>query len=98
MSLLESTRENVDKNKVKQLKKQANEMAAKFNLGRNGITETFIDSLDKYLEAHEIVKIKSSIAANRDELMRYAEQVAQQTKSTIIEAKGYTFVLYREKE
>lgn len=86
----------MDKISAKDLKKQANDIPSKFNLGKNGITDTFIKTVDEYLEAHKIVKIKSSIAANKDELIYYAQQVASKTDSKIVEAKGYTFVLYKE--
>lgn len=77
------------------LKRMANELKPQFNLGKNGITKTFIETVDKYLKAHEIVKIKSTVAESKDALKYYAEEVAKETNSEIVEIKGYTFVLYR---
>ena len=87
----------MDKDSMKELKRKANDMGAIFNLGKNGITDTFIESVDKYLEVHEIIKLKTSIAGNKDEVTFYAQEVASKTNSKILEVKGFTFVLVREK-
>lgn len=81
---------------IKELKKEANSLKYQFNLGKNGINKTFIDSISKYLEAHEIVKIKSSLAEDKESLKYYAEEVARETESEIVEVKGYTFTLYKK--
>lgn len=86
------------KEQIKALKKISNELKAQFNLGKNGITDTFIETIDKYLKAHEIVKVKASLAANKSDIKTYSEDIAKQTNSQVVDLKGYTFVLYRENE
>lgn len=85
----------MDKKDLKDLKKQANELKPMFNLGKAGLTETFIDTVDKYLEAHHIVKIKAMCAGTKDESKYFAKEIADATESEIIDQKGFTFVLFR---
>ena len=79
----------------KELKKMASSLKAQFNIGKNGVTDTFIDEIDKYLEIHGIVKIKSSVAENKDDLKRMAKQVAESIEAEVVETRGFTFVLSR---
>lgn len=81
----------------KEAKKLAQEIKVEFNLGKNGITDTFLASVDKFLKAHSIVKIKCSLAANKDELAYFAGEVSKQLSAELVEKKGYTFTIFKEK-
>jgi RNA-binding protein len=80
----------------KELKKIANELKPQFNIGKNGIGEGFIESIDNFLEAHNIVKIKVMVAKDKDELENYASNIAEKTESEVIDKRGFTFVLFRD--
>lgn len=82
----------------KEAKNLCPDLKPQFNLGKSGITSTFIETVHNYLEAHEIIKIKALIASDKDSLSYYAEAVAQDTHSEILEKKGFTFVLFRQKD
>lgn len=79
----------------KNLKKVANDLKPQFNLGKNGLTDTFIETIDKFLEAHGIVKIKVLGAEDREGVKKIAEELAEALTADIIDKKGFTFVLYR---
>lgn len=80
----------------KELKKAAADLKAEFNLGKNGITDTFLDSINKNLRAHSLTKIKCSLAEDKDALKYYAQEVAKELGATLVETRGYTFTLYKE--
>lgn len=80
----------------KEIKSTANALKPQFNIGKGAITDTFIESIDNYLRAHEIVKIKSLIAKDKDELKKMAEFLAEETDSEVVDMKGFTFVLFRK--
>jgi len=80
----------------KELKRIANEIKPQFNLGKEGVTKNFITLVDKYLNAHEIVKIKDLSSASRNDTIGKAQNLAKELKAEIIDKKGFTFVLYRE--
>ena len=86
----------MDKEQLKEIKRIANEIKPQFNIGKNGITDTFIETIDKYLDAHHIVKIKSMIAKDKSEINETARIISNKTDSEILSKKGFTFVLYRE--
>ncbi len=79
----------------KNLKKVANDLKPQFNLGKNGLTDTFIETVDKFLEAHGIVKIKVLGAEDKEGVKVIAEELAEALTADVIDKKGFTFVLYR---
>lgn len=82
----------------KEARRAINEMKTIVNLGKNGITTTFLDTVDKYLKAHEVIKIKAMVAEDRVAVKYYADEIARETNSEVVIVKGTTFVLFREKE
>ncbi|MDA3855927.1 MAG: YhbY family RNA-binding protein [Candidatus Woesearchaeota archaeon] len=85
--------ESYDKKEIKSI---ANALKPQFNVGKSAITDTFIDTVDNYLRAHEIVKIKSLIAKDKGELKKMAAFLAEETDSEVVDVKGFTFVLFRK--
>ena len=83
---------------IKEAKAMCSDLKPQFNLGKAGITSTFIKTINEYLEAHEIVKIKALIATDKDSLSYFAQQVAEDTHAQILQKKGFTFILYRKKD
>lgn len=88
----------MDNNKKKELKRLSNEIKPMFHLGKNGITNTFIETVDKYLKAHQIVKIKCLISTDKDSMQYYSQEIAKEVRAEIIDLKGFNFVLFRESE
>lgn len=80
----------------KDLKCIISQLKSQFNIGKEGINDNFVDTVDKYLEAHKVVKIKSLVAKNKEELAMQAQDIANRTDSEVAEKKGYTFVLIRD--
>lgn len=85
----------MDKTQLKELKKIANELKPMFNLGKGGLSETFIETIDNYLQAHEIVKIKVLSAENKDQVAQIANDLGKKVDAEVLDKKGFTFVLYR---
>lgn len=85
----------MEKKELMDARKIANNLKPIFNLGKEGMSENFLTSVDDYLQAHGMVKIKVSIATNRDELKEYAKKVSEGVEADIVETKGYTFTLVR---
>lgn len=82
----------------KEAKKLCSDLKPQFNLGKAGITPTFIKTIHEYLEAHEIVKIKALIATNKDSLSYYADEIAKDVNAEVLQKIGFTFTLYRQKD
>ena len=86
----------MEKEKLYRLKAQANQLSPILNIGKNGITDTLIEELNKQIKANRLVKVRvlKSVEEGKD-LNAIAEEIAAATRSTLIEIRGRTVVLYR---
>ena len=64
-------------------------------IGKEGLTETVIASIDKYLEAHELIKVQLQEGAILDP-KETANEVADKLGAEFVQAIGRKFVLYRK--
>lgn len=86
----------MDKDKLYQLRSEANQISPVLNIGKNGVTDTLIEELNKQIKANRLVKVKVLKSAEEGkELKVIAEEIAEATRSTLIEVRGRTIVLYR---
>jgi Predicted RNA-binding protein containing KH domain, possibly ribosomal protein len=86
----------MEKEKLYRLKAEANQLSPILNIGKNGVTETLIEELNKQIKANRLVKIRILKSAEEGkDLKAIAEEIATATKSTLIEVRGRTVVLYR---
>ena len=82
----------------KELRKKAMEMDVSFRLGKEGVTNNFLKSVNEYMNAHKMAKVKVNIAEDKDSLNYYSEYVKDELYSQICFKRGYVFVLYREED
>lgn len=84
------------KNQVRELKAQAQEIKAKILVGKNGVNEGTLQSIDEVLTADEIVKIKF-LNNSIDVDQTLCEELAAQLDAEFVQKIGRVVVLYREK-
>lgn len=65
-------------------------------VGKNGITDTLIDSTNKALTAHELVKVR--FVDRKDEKRALIDELAAATESDVVGMIGHTALLYRQHE
>jgi len=86
----------MEKEKLYQLKSEANQINPILNIGKNGVTDTVIEELNKQLKANRLVKVRILKSAEEGKDVKViAEEIATATRSTVIEVRGRTVVLYR---
>ena len=86
----------MEKEKLYRLKSEANQISPILNIGKNGVTETLIEELNKQIKANRLVKVRVLKSAEEGkDLKAIAEEIADATRSTLIEVRGRTVVLYR---
>ena len=66
-----------------------------FQVGKNGINTNFIKQIDDALEAREIIKVNVLNNSLLD-VKETANEVADLTKSELVQIIGNKFILYRE--
>lgn len=84
----------MDKDKLYKLKSEAVHLKPIINVGKNGITDANVEELKKHIKANRLVKVKMLKSAGID-TKTLAQQIADVTRTTLIDIKGNTVVLYR---
>ncbi len=77
-----------------QLRSLAQRLDPILHLGKAGVTDAFVASVDQALNDHELIKIK--FTAFKDTKKPLAEEIATRTNSDLVWIVGHVAVLYRE--
>jgi RNA-binding protein len=86
----------MEKERLYQLKSEAHQISPILNIGKNGVTDALIEELIKQIKANRLVKVRVlKSAEDEKDLKAIAEEIAEATRSTLIEIRGRTVVLYR---
>lgn len=80
-----------------EFRKQANQLTAIFQIGKDNITEPLIEAVDAALRKRELIKL-SVLETSELSAKEAAGQLAKATGAEIIQCIGRKLVLYREKE
>jgi RNA-binding protein len=78
---------------VRKLKGLAQRMDASLKIGKHGLSDAFIKSLDEELTRHELVKVK--FAEFKEQKKELAPQLAIKTASHLVTLLGNVAVLFR---
>jgi len=78
---------------IRKLKGLAQRMDPTLKVGKQGLSEPFLKSLDEELTRHELVKVKFS--EFKDQKKELAPQLAQKTGSHLVTLLGNVAVLFR---
>lgn len=78
------------------LKAEAHDLDVALQLGKAGVTDAFITELDEQLNRQRLVKVRLLRSA-REETGKddIATDLAERTRSTLVEVRGNTAVFYR---
>ncbi|AKB76330.1 RNA-binding protein YhbY [Methanosarcina lacustris Z-7289] len=86
----------MEKDKLYQLKSDASKISPILNIGKNGVTESLIEELNNKLKVNRLVKVRVlKSAEDEKDLKTIADEIAVSTRSTLIDVRGRTVVLYR---
>jgi RNA-binding protein len=78
---------------IRKLKGLAQRMDASLKIGKHGLSDAFIKSLDEELTRHELVKVK--FTEFKEQKKELAPQLAEKTTSHLITLLGNVAVLFR---
>jgi RNA-binding protein len=85
--------EELNNAQMRKLKAMAQRMDASVKVGKQGLSEGFIKSLDEELSRHELVKVK--FAEFKEQKKELAPQMADRTNSRLVMQVGNVVVLFR---
>jgi RNA-binding protein len=80
----------------KYLRGMAHYLKPVVQLGKNGLTDPVIESIDKALDDHELIKVRISGAGGAKREL--ADQIAERTGSAWVGMVGFVVTLYRQQE
>lgn len=78
---------------IRQLRSLAQRLDPILHLGKAGVTDAFIASVDQALNDHELIKIK--FTAFKETKKPLAEEIAARTHSELVGIVGHVVVFYR---
>ena len=78
----------------KQLKSIANTISTRYQVGKNEITDTLLDMLEKALVAKELIKI-DVMKGYSNPIMELALDLSSKLNAEVVQVVGRVIVLYR---
>ena len=79
---------------IRKLKGLAQRLEPVLHVGKNGLSEAFLKSVEEALGQHELIKIR--FADFKEEKKELAPQLADKSSSFLVTRVGNVVVLYRE--
>ena len=85
---------NLSSSERKYLRSQAHHLEPVVLIGKHGITDGTIESINRILEARELIKIK--FREFKDEKLSLSEKIAELTNSQVVGVIGHTVIIFRQ--
>lgn len=79
---------------IRKLKSLAQRLEPILHVGKSGLTDAFLASVEQALNDHELIKIK--FAAFKEERKSLAAEIAARSQSELVWVVGHVAVFYRE--
>ena len=80
---------------LRELKGRAQRLDPILKMGKQGLSPTFIKSVDEALATRELIKVK--FVEFKEERKRLGTELAEKTGSTLVTVVGHVAVLFRKK-
>ena len=85
---------NLSSSQRSYLRSQAHHLEPVVLIGKHGITDGTIESIDRVLEARELIKIK--FREFKDDKLSLSEKIAELTNSQVVGVIGHTVIIFRQ--
>ncbi len=80
----------------KYLRGMAHYLKPVVQVGKNGLTDSVVQSIDQALDIHELIKVR--ISAPGGQKRELADEIAERTNSAWVGMVGFVVTLYRQQE
>ena len=85
---------NLSSSQRSYLRSQSHHLEPVVLIGKHGITDGTIESIDRVLEARELIKIK--FREFKDEKSSLSEKITELTNSQVVGVIGHTVIIFRQ--
>ncbi len=79
---------------IEKAKKEGQDLKATLHIGKEGITESLIDELDKQMEKRGLVKIQVNRNDPRQNTEETAEELEKLSIGELVEVRGKTVLMF----
>jgi len=84
---------------MRELKQRSVEKEPTVWIGKSGVTDAVMGQIDRQLDVNEMIKVKVHKTSPEDaDVAELAEKIAEETTSEIVDVRGRTFTVYRQKK
>jgi len=91
--------ETSQKKKERELKRRSVESEPTVWVGKNGVTKALLGQIGRQLEANEMIKVKvHQTSLEGTEVSVIAAKIAGETRSKIVDVRGRTFTIYKQRK
>lgn len=94
MSTAKNTRKTLDSTEVRRLKGIGHELKPVVTIGNKGLTESVLEELERALNDHELIKIKTP-PGTKEERDAFSDDLAAKTGAQLIHSIGRMALLLR---
>ncbi len=88
--------ESLNNKQISKLKGLAQRMDTQLKVGKGGLNESLLKSVDELLARHELVKVKLDADEMKERRKELAPTLAEKTSSHLVTLIGNVIVLYRQ--
>ena len=88
--------ESLNNKQISKLKGLAQRMDTQLKIGKGGLNESLLKSVDDLLAHHELIKVKFDADEMKERRKELAPSLAEKTSSQLITLIGNVVVLYRQ--
>ena len=85
---------NISSSQRSFLRSKAHHLEPVVIIGKHGITDGTIESIDRVLEKRELIKIK--FREFKDEKLSLSEKIVELTNSQVVGVIGHTVIIFRQ--
>ena len=85
---------NLSSSQRSYLRSQAHHLEPVVLIGKHGITDGTIESIERALDARELIKIK--FREFKDEKLSLSEKITELTNSQVVGVIGHTVIIFRQ--
>lgn len=84
----------LSKAQIKFLKKTSHNIKSIYQIGKAGLTDNFIEQIDRALDKHELIKF-NILSNSMEDIDETAQTIAEAVDAEIVQVVGHTATLYR---
>ena len=81
---------------IRELRSKLHHLKPVIIIGNNGLTDAVIQEINRALNDHELIKIRTQIKDRKKELTQVIQEICTKTDAALIQVIGHIVAIYRK--